>query len=121
MWMLGGMRIPMAAEAHRMEADSSAEYPLRFIEGIRSEPTAATSAVADPEMPENRISVTTTTCPRPPRIRPTITMARSTMRWEMPEVSMSAPPRMKRGTARRMKESTPASIRWGITLRGTPP
>ena len=45
---------------------------------------AETSAAVEPEMPEKRISATTTTIARPPRTFPTIAIARSTMRSEIP-------------------------------------
>ena len=58
---------------------------------------------------------------RPPRTRPTMAMARSTMRSEIAPDSMSAPARMKSGMARRTKESTPPRSLMGRMVRLTPP
>ena len=74
---------------------------------------AETSAAVEPEMPEKRISATTATIARPPRTRPTMAIARSTMRSEMPPDSMRAPATMKSGMASRTNESTPPRILMG--------
>ena len=68
-------------------------------------------------MPEKRTSATTTTIASPPRTRPTIAIARSTMRSEMPPDSISAPARMKSGIARSTNESTPPRILIGRMIR----
>ena len=82
---------------------------------------ADTSAAVDPEMPEKRTSATTTTIASPPRTRPTIAIARSTMRSEMPPDSISAPARMNSGIASSTNESTPPRILIGRMIRSTPP
>jgi hypothetical protein len=91
------------------------------IDGTSSELMADTSAAVEPEMPENRISATTTTIARPPRTRPTIAIARPTIRSEMPPVSIRAPASMNSGIARSTKESTPPRILIGRMIRSTPP
>jgi hypothetical protein len=82
---------------------------------------AEMSAAVDPEMPEKRISATTATIASPPRTRPTIAIARSTMRSEIPPDSMSAPATMKSGIASSTNESTPPRILIGRMMRFTPP
>ena len=82
---------------------------------------AETSAAVEPEMPEKRISATTTTIASPPRTFPTIAIARSTMRSEIPPDSISAPARMKSGMASSTNESTPPRILIGRMIRPTPP
>ncbi len=82
---------------------------------------AATSAVVEPEIPENRISATTVTWANPPRRCPTSAIARSTSRREMPPVSIMAPARMKSGMARRTKLSAPAISLWGSMMGFGPP
>ena len=68
-------------------------------------------------MPEKSTSATTTTIASPPRTRPTIAIARSTMRSEMPPDSISAPARMKSGIASSTNESTPPRILIGRMIR----
>ena len=70
-------------------------------------PTAAVSATTDPEIPENRYSVTTTTCPRPPRKWPTRVRAILNRRTVIPTVSISSPARMKNGIDSSVKASIP--------------
>ena len=106
----GGTRIPIAEAAATTLTASGPEYPALRIEGTSSELMAETSAAVEPEMPEKRISATTATIARPPRTRPTMAIARSTMRSEMPPDSMNAPPTMKSGMASRTNESTPPRI-----------
>ena len=117
----GGTRMPIAEAADTMLTASGPEYPAFRIDGTSSELIAETSAAVDPEMPENRISATTATIPRPPRTRPTMALARSTIRSEMPPDSMSAPARMNSGMASRTKESTPPRSLIGRMIRLTPP
>ena len=107
----------MADAALTIETASSRLYPAFSIWGISSEPIAATSAVVEPEMPENRISATTVTCASPPRRCPTMAMARSTRRREIPPVSIKAPARMNKGIASKTKLSAPAMSRCG-SMRG---
>ena len=82
---------------------------------------AETSAAVEPEMPEKRTSATTTTMARPPRTRPTMAIARSTIRSEIAPDSMSAPARTNSGMARRTNESTPPRSLIGRIVRLTPP
>ncbi len=117
----GGTRMPIADAAATTLTDSGPEYPARLIDGTRSELIADTSAAVDPEIPEKRISATTTTIASPPRTLPTIAIARSTMRSEIPPDSMSAPARMKSGIASSTKESTPPRILIGRMMSPTPP
>ena len=117
----GGTRMPMADAAATILTDSVPEYPARRIEGTSSELIAETSAVVDPEIPEKRISATTATMASPPRTRPTRTMAKSTVRSEIPPASINVPATMKSGMARRTNESTPPRILIGRMIRLTPP
>ena len=91
------------------------------IEGTSSELIAETSAAVEPEMPEKKTSATTTTMARPPFTRPTMAIARSTIRSEIVPDSMSAPARMKSGIASSTNESTPPSSLIGRIVRLTPP
>ena len=48
-------------------AEKPAGYPARLIDRIRTVPTAAASATAEPEMPAMTKEATIPTCARPPR------------------------------------------------------
>ncbi len=69
--ILGGMITPMEPPAATMEAAKFLSYPLSFIEGIRTEPTAAVSAAAEPETPAKSILESIDVIPRPPLKCPT--------------------------------------------------
>jgi hypothetical protein len=56
--------------------------------GISTEPTAATSAILEPEMPENSTIEVTITTFRPPRMWPTARCNSSISRTDMPLASM---------------------------------
>ena len=86
--MQGGIASAMTAEAA-----SSATAPPGFClerraAGISTEPTAATSAILEPEMPENSTIDITMTTLRPPRIRPTARCSSSMSRTDMPLASI---------------------------------
>jgi hypothetical protein len=103
--MHGGISIPMPEAAVTILTLCSEEYPARLIAGIIVELTADASATEDPDIPEKRISETTTAIPKPPRICPTIAIPRFTRRREIPPVSISDPAMMKNGIAKNANES----------------
>jgi hypothetical protein len=86
--------------------------------GIMMEPMAAVSAAVDPEIPEKKISDTMETIPNPFLKWPTKAWARLTSLIEIPPVSIKAPARIKKGTAKRGKESQPVKIFCGTMIRG---
>ncbi len=77
------------------------------MEGSSGAPMADASATEDPEIPEKKISATTTTNPSPPLMCPTRLRARRTSRSEIPPCSISPPARMKSGMARNGNVSMP--------------
>ena len=86
--MQGGMVSAITADAA-----SSATAPPGFClerraAGISTEPTAATSAIFEPEMPENSTIDITMTTLSPPRIRPTARCSSSISRTDMPLASI---------------------------------
>ena len=86
--MQGGIVSAMTADAA-----SSATAPPGFCferraAGISTDPTAATSAILEPEMPENSTIDITITTLRPPRIRPTARCNSSIRRTDMPLASI---------------------------------
>ncbi len=54
-------------------------------------PMPTASATALPDMPEKMSEDTTFTCPSPPRNQPTMALAKSTRRSEMPPARMMFP------------------------------
>ncbi len=88
--------------------------------GMTSEPMAAVSAMADPEMPPNMRQDTTVTTPRPPGRKPKRVRANSTIRLPTPPRDKSSPPKMNSGTAMRMKGSTPEMKLRNIVSSGWP-
>ncbi len=75
------------------EAASSATappgfWPDRRAAGISTDPTAATSAILEPEMPEKMTIDSTITTFSPPRIRPTSRSSSAISRTDMPFASI---------------------------------
>jgi len=91
------------------------------MEGTRTEPTAAVSATAEPEMPPMIMPVRTATMESPPVKCPIRALEKSTARRLMPPWHMISPTRMNPGMARRAKESIPIIRRWAMTCRGISP
>jgi hypothetical protein len=75
---------------------------------------AAASATEEPEISLWIRVATTVTIASPPRMNPTRLLARLTSRWEIPDVSMRPPARMKSGIASSGKLDAPEN-----RLRGT--
>ena len=71
------------------------------------EPSAETSATAEPDMPANSIDDRMLTWARPPLRWPIIAWLNSTRRMVMPPRFMSSPASMKNGIAISGKESIP--------------
>src|SRR3954469_4323168 len=66
----GGM-ITASVAADDIDAAANADgYPLLFMPGIRIEPSAATSATAEPEISAKNSDAPIDTCASPPRIHP---------------------------------------------------
>ena len=59
--------------------------------------------MADPEIPEKIMLLTTFTWPSPPLMWPTMHWARRKILWVIPPVFIRSPTRMKKGMARRGK------------------
>jgi hypothetical protein len=59
MGMLGGMIGPIIAAADARDAENLLLYPALTIIGISTGPKAATSAMADPDIPPKNILATT--------------------------------------------------------------
>ena len=74
---------------------------------IITEPMAALSAMAEPEMPPKIIEAPTTTMPSPPGMKPKAARAKPMMRRPTPPRLISSPATMKSGMARKWLGSTP--------------
>ena len=72
---------------------------MAFIPGIRIDPSAATSATAEPEISAKNSDEPIDTCASPPRIQPNSADANAIRRREMPDAFMIAPARMNSGIA----------------------
>src|SRR5574341_431996 len=86
--------------------------------GIITEPTAALSAAAEPEIPAKNMLATTDTMASPPVTQPTRTLAKLMSRREIPPLSIRAPASRKNGTAWSTVESAPPNICCGTRVSG---
>ena len=78
--------------------------------GIITEPIEAVSATDEPEMQPNSVLARMFTSARPPRMKPTNTLARLTSRVAMPPSAMMPPASTKNGMASSAKSSVPSEI-----------
>ena len=86
--MQGGIVSAITAEdASKATAEPGFCPDLREA-GISTAPTAATSAIFEPEMPENSTMAATITTFSPPRTRPTRRCSNSISRTDMPLASI---------------------------------
>src|SRR5690606_34963607 len=95
MVMLGGMMGPTVAAAATIEAAYPGRYPASFIGGMVTEPTAAASAVDEPEILAMATQERMDVWPRLPRIWPTTFCENSIRPALMPPRVMMAPASMK--------------------------
>ena len=115
--MEGGIMGPMIDEEAVTAAANGPGYPCFFMAGINIDPKAAMSPSAIPVIPAKSMDARIFTCASPPRNRPTIRLAKSTMRSAiLPRVIIS-PARMKKGIHIRTKESIPEKSFWGAISR----
>ncbi len=86
--MQGGMVSAITAEAASNATALPGFCRERRAAGISTDPTAATSAILEPEMPENSTIDVTMTTLRPPRMCPTARCSSSIRRTDMPFASI---------------------------------
>ena len=116
--MLGGMIGPIAPAAAIRAVAKSMSYPFLFIAGIMMEPTAAVSAVDDPETPAKIIEAITEIIPRLPLINPKQALEKSTILREIPPLSINSPASINNGIAMIGQESRAVNIRCGTNTMG---
>ena len=92
----GGIMMANDAEDDVTAAANGALYPFFFISGIKTEPSAATSATADPEISAKNKDTPMLTCAKPPRIQPNSAEAKLIKRREIPDEFMMAPAKMNK-------------------------
>src|SRR6185436_10734789 len=119
--MLGGMMGPTTAEDAVTAATKARSYFASSMAFTSMAPMPATSATAEPLMPEKIMLPTTLTWPRPPRTCPTRLSAKRKMRMVIWLVFRSSAERMKNGTAISRKESMLFTILIGTAASGTVP
>src|SRR3970282_3058882 len=76
----GGMMIAIDADEEVTAAVKGPGQPFFFIAGISTEPMAATSATAEPEISAKNIEGATFTIARPPRTKPRMAGAKAVIR-----------------------------------------
>ena len=86
--MQGGMVSAITADAASSATVEPGFCPDLRDAGTSTAPTAATSAIFEPEMPENSTIAVTITTFRPPRILPTRRCSHSISRTDMPLASI---------------------------------
>ncbi len=86
--------------------------------GIMKVPMAETVAGPEPEMAAKNMQANTVTIPSPPTIKPTRQSAKPISLLEIPPLHMRDPARIKKGIARRGKESSPVKAFWATITRG---
>src|SRR5271169_4868470 len=106
MLMLGGIVSPIAADAFSTAVyRPSSSAPVLEV-SLSADETAAMSAILDPEIPENRYMLTTTTCSAPPRKWSTRFMMNRARYLLSPLLVMMYPAQVKNGTASRTGSRT---------------
>src|SRR5699024_1770293 len=103
--ILGGRMTPIDPAAAGTADANPGSYFLTIIAGIINPPIAATVAGPEPAIAAKNIHATIVTSDRPPVIQPTIVVARSKSRLEIPPFPIRIPARMKNGIANSGKES----------------
>ena len=92
--------------------------PALTICGIITEPIAEVSATDEPEIQPNKVDANMLTKAKPPRIKPTNTLAKLISRFAIPPSAMMPPANTKNGIASKEKSSVPSEILSMMASRG---
>src|SRR5210317_2129136 len=106
----GGMMMAMEADDDVTAAANLAVYFRRTIAGISTDPMAATSATAEPEISAKNMDTPTLTIARPPLTKPIKAEVRLISRREMLVVFIRAPARINNGIASNGKFVAPSNM-----------
>ncbi len=104
------MMTASVAEDDVTAAANAFGYPFSSIAGIRIDPSAATSATADPLISAKKSEALIVTIDSPPRMNPTMAEANAIRRRLIPEAFMIAPARMNSGMAISGNEVAPSNM-----------
>tara|TARA_Y100001958_G_scaffold153856_1_gene141932 strand:+ start:760 stop:1254 length:495 start_codon:yes stop_codon:yes gene_type:complete len=115
--MDGGIIIANEADDDVTAAEKAPGYPFFFIAGIRIEPSAATSATADPEISAKNIEVAMLIILNPPLIKPTRADANAISLLEIPELFMMEPASIKSGIAINGNFIDPSNITIAVSIK----
>ncbi len=116
--MLGGMRIPREPEEVRRPMENRSPYPSLMSAGIMMLPMAMTGAGDEPEIAAKNMQARMDAMARPPVNRPTQSFITLTSLVEMAPSAMMLPARMKKGTPRSTKLSSPLKSCWMSEVSG---
>ena len=114
----GGIVSAIAPVAASRATISPSFSPRFFISGISTGATAAMSAALEPEMPDTSTIAPSSTYCRPPRTWPISAARKATIALAMSVISIRPPNSTNSGTASRISELMPSSIRPGSTCNG---
>ena len=114
----GGIVSAIAPAEASNDTISPSASPRFFISGNSTGATAAMSAVFDPEIPDTSSIAPSSTYCSPPRTCPTNAARKATMAFAISVISISAPSMTNSGTASRISELMPSSMRPGSTCNG---
>jgi hypothetical protein len=118
--VLGGIMGPIAEDAKVIALENSGSYPFFVIPSISMVPKAPRSATALPDIPAKIILAKTFTWPNPPRIQPTLILAKLNIRCVIPAEFINLPARVNKGNAIKINDViTPVHIYTGTALNGT--
>src|SRR6056297_2512023 len=120
MGILGGIRIPNEAAVAINAHANYLLYPFSTIAGIIIDPIAATVLVLEPQIAPKKRHASTETTPKPPSTKPTRLFASLIKRLEIPPNSINFPASIKKGIARRGKESLAVKKRCIAAIKGIP-
>ena len=111
------MIIAKDAEDEVTAAANGPGYPFFFIAGIRIDPSAATSATAEPEISAKNIEVAMLIMLKPPLINPTSAEAKAINLLEIPALFIIDPARINRGIAINGNFIDPSNITIAVSIR----
>jgi len=92
-------------------------YPFFFIAGIKIDPSAATSATADPEISAKNIEVAILIILNPPLINPTRAEAKAISLREIPALFIIDPAKINNGIAINGNFIDPSNITIAVSIR----
>ena len=111
------MIIAKDAEDEVTAAANGPGYPFFFIAGIRIDPSAATSATAEPEISAKNIEVAMLIMLSPPLINPTSAEAKAINLLEIPALFIIDPAKINNGMAINGNFIDPSNITIAVSIK----